>query len=171
MRISRAFACLLTVALALSIANAQTWTPLTHPYPAASGGGAGAAWLMTNGTVIVHTEQGGANTWYKLTPTINGSYVNGTWSQIASPPAAYHPIFFASAVLPDGRLLIEGGEYNNGCKRVWTNQGAIYNQPTNTWTNGQPACGMVDNRRRSVDRAGQRQVPAGELLRFPTSSV
>ena len=169
MRISRAFACLLTVALALSIANAQTWTP-APTYPAASGGGAGAAWLMTNGTVVVHTEQAGAGTWYKLTPNKNGSYAHGTWTQIASPVNSYQPIFFASAVLPDGRLLIEGGEYNLG-SAVWTNKGAIYNVSTDYLDNSQPSYGMVEHRRRSVDRAGQRQVPAGELLRFPASSV
>lgn len=139
MRISRALACLFTVALALSIANAQSWAP-APAYPAVSGGGAGAAWLMTNGVVVVHTEQSGAGTWYKLTPNANGSYANGTWSQIASPVASYTPIFFASAVLPDGRLLIEGGEYNAG-QAVWTNKGAIYNVSTDSWTTVNPPTG------------------------------
>ncbi len=169
MRISRAFACLLTVALALSIANAQTWTP-APTYPAASGGGAGAAWLMTNGVVVVHTEQAGAGTWYKLTPNKNGSYAHGTWTQIASPVDSYQPIFFASAVLPDGRLLIEGGEYNLGIRGL-DQQGRNLQCVDRLLDNSQPSYGMVEHRRRSVDRAGERQVPAGELLRFPASSV
>jgi hypothetical protein len=43
------------------------------------------------------------------------------------------PLYFASAVLPDGRVIIEGGEYNHG-NLVWTNRGAIYDPQTNLWT-------------------------------------
>jgi hypothetical protein len=39
-----------------------------------------------------------------------------TWSQIASLPSGYIPSFFASAVLPDGRVIVEGGEYNDNCR-------------------------------------------------------
>jgi hypothetical protein len=67
-----------------------------------------------------------------------GGYVNGTWSRIASLPAGYAPLYFGSAVLADGRVVIEGGEYNtaNGqnCQGVWTNQGAIYDPKANRWT-------------------------------------
>jgi len=39
--------------------------------------------LETNGTVLM--EGGGiTNTWYTLTPNSSGSYVNGTWSRVAS---------------------------------------------------------------------------------------
>jgi len=38
--------------------------------------------------------------------------VNGTWLQLASLPPGYSPLYFASAVLPDGRLIVEGGEFN-----------------------------------------------------------
>jgi hypothetical protein len=38
-------------------------------------------------------------------PDIHGSYVNGTWSPIASMPAGYGPLYFGSAVLPDGRVV------------------------------------------------------------------
>jgi len=40
--------------------------------------------LLTDGTVIVHRTDDPS--WWKLTPDINGSYTNGTWSQIASLP-------------------------------------------------------------------------------------
>ena len=43
-----------------------------------------------------------------------GSYQNGVWLLLPLPPAGYNPLYFASAVLPDGRVIIEGGEYNNG---------------------------------------------------------
>ena len=64
--------------------------------------------------------------WWKLTPDINGVYVNGTWTQIATLPNGYAPDAYASAVLPDGRVIVEGGEYNgNNSTPVWTNQGAV----------------------------------------------
>ncbi len=85
--------------------------------------------------------QGGADSdWWKLTPDITGSYVNGTWTQLASLPSGYVPDAFASAVLADGRLVIEGGEYNNG-NFTLTNRGAIYDPSANTWTTVQPPKG------------------------------
>jgi hypothetical protein len=91
--------------------------------------------VLTDGTVIVHRTDNAS--WYKLTPRNDGSYIFGTWSQIASMPVIggtqYAPKFFASAVLPDGRVIVEGGEYNNGSS-VWTNLGAIYDPVANTWT-------------------------------------
>ena len=47
-----------------------------------------------------------------MTPDNTGSYVNGTWTQIASLPDGYAPLYHSSAVLPDGRVIIMGGEYN-----------------------------------------------------------
>ena len=41
--------------------------------------------LLTDGTVIV-SDCGSVGNWYKLTPDITGSYVNGTWTQIATMP-------------------------------------------------------------------------------------
>jgi len=71
--------------------------------------------------------------WWKLTPDINGSYVNGTWSKLASLQAGYIPDAFTSAVLADGRLVITGGEYNNG-QFTLTNLGSVYDPVANTWT-------------------------------------
>jgi len=110
---------------ALSVASAQTWTPLTHQPTF----GASTALLLTDGTVMVH--DGGQN-WWKLSPDITGSYKNGTWAQMASLPAGYSPLYYASAVLPDGRLVVIGGEYNFG-SFAWTNLGAIYSPKTNKW--------------------------------------
>ena len=47
--------------------------------------------------------------------------------------AGYQPLYYSSAVLPDGRVIVEGGEYNMG-HGAWTNKGAIYDPKTNTWT-------------------------------------
>src|ERR1041385_6789708 len=117
-------------------AGAQTWQPLNHPATF----GAGAMLLLTDGTVLVHSEQSSSSQWYKLTPDAGGSYVNGTWSSIASMPAGYAPLYFASAMLPDGRMIVEGGEYNN-LSAVWTNMGAIYDPLANQWTSVAPPSG------------------------------
>ena len=97
--------------------------------------GPGNPVLLTDGTVLVQDD--GCQDWWKLTPDESGSYVNGTWSEIASTPAGYSPLYHSSAVLPDGRLIIEGGEYNF-LHPVWTNMGAIYDPRADTWTSIDP---------------------------------
>src|SRR5262249_1992316 len=100
--------------------------------------GATIGFLMTDGTVIY---QGNSQSdWWKLTPDKSGSYVKGTWKQLASLPSQYVPLYFASAVLPDGRLIIEGGEYNF-LNFAFTNMGAVYDPVKNTWTMHDPPKG------------------------------
>ena len=131
---------LLLFACAL-LAGAQTWTALAHQPPVPLG----TALLLTDGTVMAQqmTSDGfGTGAWWKLTPDANGSYINGTWTQLASMPSGYAPLYFASAVLPDGRLLVEGGEFNGSSNnQVLTNQGAIYDPASNTWTSVAPPAG------------------------------
>jgi hypothetical protein len=125
---------LLLTALVLAISSvslSQTLKQLKHQPP----DGAILTFQMTDGTVIA--QGGNDSDWWKLTPDITGSYVNGTWKQLASLPAGYVPDAFASAVLADGRLVIVGGEYNNG-NFALTNQGAIYDPSTNVWTSVTP---------------------------------
>jgi hypothetical protein len=117
-----------------------TWHPLNNPLctdgqPCFS---PSVPLLLTDGTVIVHEQCG--SRWFRLTPDIYGSYVNGTWSPLASLPAGYQPLYFASAALPDGRVIINGGEYNS-CIPVWTNKGAIYDPLSNVWTPVAPPSG------------------------------
>ena len=109
--------------------------------------------LLMDGTVIAHQSclagnpTAGTN-WYKLTP-VNGNYINGTWTQIASLPNGFAPRFFGSSVLPDGRVIIEGGEYvydsvSNTCKQTDTNtQGAIYDPVADAWTPVTPPSGWT----------------------------
>ncbi len=130
----------LSVAVVIAINTsvlAQTWQRVTIGGPP----GAGMALLMTDGTVIIHNAD--AREWYKLTPNNVGSYVNGTWSQIASFPPAYGPLYYGGAVLADGRAVITGGEYNFG-SAVWTNQSAWYNPVTNVWTMIAPPAGWAN---------------------------
>ena len=125
--------------------TASPWTPLTNPPPF---GTPGTMLLESDGTVLVHNEPdnnttGGTTDWWKLTPAANGSYIDGTWSQIASMPAGYTPLYFASAILPDGRMIVEGGEYI-GENAVWSDEGAIYNPVTNTWRSVAPPRGWTN---------------------------
>ncbi len=138
MKVVRILSFAAVVVLAIGMASAQSWQPLNHQ-PSFT---AGTALLLTDGTVMVHHEDpnDGYTEWFKLTPDINGSYVNGTWSQLASLTSTYGPLFFASAVLSDGRLIIEGGE-QNFAQYVWTNQGALYDPATNSWTPVTPPIG------------------------------
>ena len=114
--------------------QAQTLTNLAHSAP----DGAQLTFLLTDGTVLAQGY--GDRDWWKLTPDINGSYVNGTWTQVASLASNYSPDAFASETLPDGRVLIEGGEYNFG-QFSFTNMGAIYDPAANTWTPLTPPAG------------------------------
>ena len=91
---------------------------------------------------MVH--DGCAADWWKLTPDETGSYVNGTWKQLASLPSGYAPLYYGSVVLPDGRVIVEGGEYNgsgSNCNSVWTTLGAIYDPVKNTWKSVNPPAG------------------------------
>lgn len=105
-----------------------TWQRTAHN-PAAS---VGLPLLLTDGTVFVQNPE--TSTWYKLTPDITGSYVNGTWTTAASMPTGYAPLYFGSGVLANGQVVCIGGEYNVSGGGVWTNLAAVYNPVTNAWT-------------------------------------
>jgi hypothetical protein len=113
------------------------WQTLTNQPPVLDFAlcGPGNPILLTDGTVMVADD--GCQDWWKLTPDAFGSYVNGTWTEIASLPPDYSPLYHSSAVLPDGRVIIEGGEYNF-LTPVWTAMGAIYDPIANTWTSVAP---------------------------------
>ena len=90
----------------------QTWTPLNNQPPVS----VGAMLLLTDGRVLVHEEPNCSGTgcvgsdytaWYTLTPDSTGSYINGTWTKVASLPTSYSPLFFSSAVLPDGKVAFK----------------------------------------------------------------
>ena len=127
--------------------------------------------LLTNGAVMLQYTGNVPNSnqlqdWYLLTPDINGCYGNAngcaaTITQLASllniwQNPQYGPSAMASAVLSDGKVIIEGGEFNmcqcnardrcesnpqircsdcvGGVGRCETTLGAIYDPLQNTWT-------------------------------------
>jgi len=133
---------LLALLALAGLASAQKWQALKHPVNFQ----AGVLALLTDGTVLIHEEQDpNPQNWFKLTPDNTGSYVNGTVKPIAKTSAAYGPLFFGSVVLPDGRYIVEGGEYNNNCSGgCWTNLGAIYDPVKNKWTPVNPPAGWAN---------------------------
>jgi hypothetical protein len=127
---------------ALAPAGPSPWEPLKN----APSFVPGSMLLESDGTVLVHDEPetGATTAWYRLTPDSKGNYVDGTWSKIAPMPSGYAPLYFASAILPDGRMIVEGGEYNGtDPEGVWTNQGAIYDPLTNSWRRVSPPSGWT----------------------------
>ncbi|HEY5096192.1 MAG TPA: hypothetical protein VII69_13835 [Candidatus Eremiobacteraceae bacterium] len=120
-------------------ARAGGWQQVTANPPFGANG-AGTALLMTDGTVMV---QDNTSNWYSLGPDKNGNYVRGSWTTKASLPAGYGPLYFASAVLADGKLIINGGEYNffHGTE---TNLGAIYDPVADAWTSVSPPSGWAE---------------------------
>jgi hypothetical protein len=77
--------------------------------------------LLTDGSVMAHVLA--SPKWYRLIPDKSGSYTNGNWVETSSMlndsnltatmnGPTYGPVFFGSAVLQDGTLLVFGGEYN-----------------------------------------------------------
>ncbi len=125
--------------LALLPSPSSPWTPLANQPSFAPG----TMLLESNGAVMVQAYSStgnGSGTWYELTPNAQGSYQAGTWTKVASMPAGYDPLYAASAILPSGQMIVEGGEYL-GSTPAWTNKGAIYNPVTNTWKSVAPPAG------------------------------
>ena len=109
--------------------------------------------LLTDGTVMAH-ELASPN-WHRLTPDANGSYLNGTWAAMPPMPPNtgipasqngpdYGPVFYGSAVLRDGTLLVAGGEYNV----IYANNTAVdayastrFDPVGGLWTNLVPPAG------------------------------
>jgi regulation of enolase protein 1 (concanavalin A-like superfamily) len=124
-RHSRGMALARSATVAVEALEARTllsWTPLVRSAP----GGIGTMLLLPNGTVMAQINGISAD-WALLTPDATGSYVNGTWSRLASMHDTR--LYDASQVLQDGRVFVAGGEYGTGSRT-----GETYNPLTNTWT-------------------------------------
>jgi hypothetical protein len=120
--------------------NAATWTPLANPFPDAPS----TMILLTDGTVMVHSYLGGQS-WMRLTPDENGSYANGVWNLNPIPPMRIPRLYFASQVLPDGRLWVLGGEYSGPLLDFsWTPTGEIYDPIANSWSDIAPYPGQTN---------------------------
>jgi hypothetical protein len=101
-----------------------TWTRLVRNAP----GAVNQLLLLSDGTVMA-AAQGSAigSGWYRLTPDSHGSYINGTWTTLASMQDTR--LYYSSAVLRDGRVFVAGGEYGTGFAKS-----EVYNPLTNSWS-------------------------------------
>jgi hypothetical protein len=95
--------------------------------PLSGRGGIGQMLLMTDGRVKCQFF-GGTN-WYMLKPDIHGSYVNGTWTNLALMVAGNRQ-FYSSDVLRDGRVFVAGGELGAGSGGT----AEVYNPVNDHWT-------------------------------------
>jgi len=108
--------------------------------------------LMTDGTVLCQDADG--QNWQKLTPDATGDYVQGTWSPIA--PMRNGRLYYASAVLADGRVFVAGGEYDGSGSEVELDAAEIYDPVANRWLDlptpgwgavgDAPSCVLADGR-------------------------
>jgi hypothetical protein len=115
------------IAMLAHFALAASWAPLVNLAP----GRAGTMLLLTDGSVMVHD---GGQGWMRLTPDIHGNYLNGNWTSDIT-PMSIPRLYFASQVLPDGRVWILGGEYS-GPKLQEDDSalGEIYDPVLNSWS-------------------------------------
>jgi hypothetical protein len=102
-----------------------TWTNLTNSPPAP----VATMLLMTDGSVLAQGLS--TNQWYRLAPDGSGSYVNGAWTTLAA--SRHAPLYYASGVLRDGRVIVAGGEYDGGMMTLLLNV-ECYDPIANTWT-------------------------------------
>jgi hypothetical protein len=129
-----------------AVAQAQgPWKELTNPL---RGVHLETCLLLRDGTVMCHEY--GTNRWHRLSPNNKGSYIDGAWNvpPIREMPKGrdgrscpeiecpYEPLYFASAVLPSGQVVVIGGELNppsNGA-HVFTNIGFVYDPVADEWS-------------------------------------
>lgn len=112
---------------------AGTWQPLTNQ-PAFQ---ANTMLLMTDGSVFCNAYQS-VQCW-KLVPDGGGSYVNGHWVRLADMLTTR--LYYASAVMRDGRIFVAGGEYSASGSD--TTDCEVYDPIFNRWTSIAPPAGWT----------------------------
>jgi hypothetical protein len=80
--------------------------------------------LLSDGSVL---GMNGSGACVRLTPDIHGSYINGTWSTLASMNQSR--LFFGSQLLTNGNLWVAGGEDGAG-----GSSSELYDSLNNLWT-------------------------------------
>ena len=129
-------------------ALAGGWTPVTNTAPWTNGADIGAAddQRYRDGARLLHFKLvcPRAGSKRKLRQRVRGR-------KRPRCPSGYGPLYFASAVLADGKLIVNGGEYNF-CHEDETNLGAIYDPVANTWTSvtGPPGWSQIGDAQSAV---------------------
>jgi hypothetical protein len=104
--------------------------------------------LLTDGSVLMQSVND-AGVFFELSPDATGSYANGSWRRISSPPPGYAPYAGAEAVLADGRVLFVGGEYNQNDYSLpfapsgLTNMSSVYDPVADRWQMIAPPPGVA----------------------------
>lgn len=144
--------------LAISIPRCATaagaWTPIATLAPEAIS----TMLLLPDGTVMA-AGASAWNTWYRLMPDSQGSYVNGTWSTLAT--MNFTRDAYSSAVLTNGTVLVAGGEYGTG-----TRTAEIYDPIANTWATTPPPPAAQSKFSDSLSKI----LPDGNVLVVPASA-
>ena len=141
----------LCLVLTLTAAASGTWTPLANKPNA----GLRNALLLGDGTVMCGD---GGTGWYRLTPDLHGSYINGTWSSMAS--SHYSRYYYSSDVLTNGNVYIAGGEYGSGGDHA-----ELYDSHQNVWSDIPPPTSYPN-----YSDAISKILPNGNVLQGTTGS-
>ncbi|MCY7411329.1 MAG: kelch motif-containing protein [Chitinophagales bacterium] len=135
-----------------------TWTKVAAPSPDKNFGN---LIMLSDGSALCKSAGGGGSygkRYNRLTPDSTGSYINGTWSSIAS--MFGDRLYYSAQLLRDGRLYVAGGEYGSG-----GSAGEVYDPITDTWTK----CGKAGGR---ISDANSEILPDGKILQaFVTSDL
>lgn len=128
------FVCVIFTVIVSVFCLVWAWIEVWFCLSTANGG---TALLLTDGTVLMQECHLGQATrrWWRLHPDENGSYFNGLWSRAADSHVAR--LYFASAVLADGRVIVAGGEFSDARgfnTEDETNRCEIYDPVANTWS-------------------------------------
>jgi hypothetical protein len=139
-------------------AFAGTWTALTHQAP----GGVNLMLLLPDGTVMCANNDGNniGNAWYRLTPDVHGSYVNGTWTSLASSHDTR--LYYPAEVMRDGRVFVAGGEYGTGGPKA-----EVYDPQANAWTQMNPPSGLWNVNSDNFYDCNSEVLPDGKVLVMP----
>jgi hypothetical protein len=98
--------------------------------------------------------------WYRLTPDIHGSYVNGTWSTLAS--MIDTRLYYATQMLKDGRVFVAGGEYGTGGPHA-----EVYDPIADTWTKIDPPAAIWNTSTDNFVDSMSEILPDGKVLIMP----
>ncbi len=162
-------ACLISTC-AVTRGAVGTWTSLSQTVP--SGQYSGHLHLLSDGSVMV--QWGGAtNGWNKLSPDLTGHYGAGGFGTLAAMSANRQ--YYSSQLLPDGQLLVAGGEYGNG-----TATAELYDPVANAWTGINPPTTILDpsqnspilanNVKQGFIDSGSIMLPDGRVLVAPVGA-
>jgi hypothetical protein len=118
--------------------------------------------LLPDGTVMAAHQDGSTigNGWYRLTPSSTGSYVQGTWTTLASMQSTR--LFFQTQVLREGKVYVSGGEYGTGGPLA-----ELYDPATNVWSTIAPPASLWTPGSNNFYDCNSEMTAGGQVLLMP----